>query len=70
MLQLQQVRTHSKGMLIGKEGTRNTNMFQMRQEGAYSQRLQRKTDNEERKVQEDSDNENKEKEQGFGEDLK
>jgi len=70
MLQLQQVWTHSKGMLIGKEGTRNTNMFQMRQEGAYSQRLQRKTDNEERKVQEDSDNENKEKEQGFGEDLK
>jgi len=36
-------------MLIRKEGTRNTNMFQMQQEGAYSQRLQRKTDDEETK---------------------
>jgi len=34
-------------MPIGKEGTRNMNMFQMQQEGAYCQRLQRKTDNEE-----------------------
>jgi len=49
MLQLQQVQTHSKGMLIRKEGMRNTNMFQMRQERTYSQRLQRKTDNEETK---------------------
>ena len=28
---------------------RNTNMFQMQQEGAYSQKLQRKTNNEETK---------------------
>jgi len=27
MFQLQQVRTHGKGMPIRKEGTRNTNMF-------------------------------------------
>jgi len=36
-------------MLIRKEGIRNTNMFQMQQEGTYSQRLQRKTDDKETK---------------------
>ena len=49
MLQLQQVQIHDKGMLIRKERTRKMNMFQIQQEGAYSQRLQRKTDDEEMK---------------------
>jgi len=49
MLQLQQVWPHGKRMPIRKEGMRNTNMFQMQQEGAYSQRLQRKTGDEETK---------------------
>ena len=47
MLQLQQVRTHGKGMLIGKERTRNKDMFQMREERTYRQRLQKKADDEE-----------------------
>jgi len=29
VLQLQQVQSYGKGMLIGKEETRNTNVFQM-----------------------------------------
>jgi len=36
-------------MLIRKEGTRNMNMFQIQQEEAYSQRLQRKRNDEEKK---------------------
>ena len=47
MFQLQQVWPHGKRILIRKEETRNTNMFQMQQEGAYCQRLQRKTNDEE-----------------------
>ena len=49
MLQLQQVWLYGKKMPIRKKGTRNTNMFQIQQEGVYCQRLQRKTDDEETK---------------------
>ena len=46
MLQLQQIWTHDKGMPIGKERMRNKDMFQMRKERTYCQRLQRKAEDE------------------------
>ena len=49
MLQLQQIRAYGKGMPSREEGTGYTNLFQMRQKGAYHQELQRKRDNEEEK---------------------
>ena len=49
MLQLQQIWTYDKGMPSREERTRNMNLFQMRQEGAYCQGLQRKADNKEEK---------------------
>ena len=49
MFQLQQVWTHSKGLLIRKERKRNTNMLQMQQERVYCQKVQKQTDDEEMK---------------------
>ena len=64
MLQLQQVRTYGKGMLSREERTRDMNLFQIWQERAYCQRLQREANNEE-----EEDEDNKKEEQSFDEDL-
>ena len=47
MLQSQQIQTYGKRMLSRKEGTRNKDMFQMREERTYRQELQREADDEE-----------------------
>jgi len=46
MLQLQQIQTHGKKMLIKKERKQNQEMFQMQEKRTYCQGLQRNTVNE------------------------
>jgi len=57
-------------MPIGKEGTRNTNMFQIRQKGHIAKDCKEKQIMKKRKVQKESDDEDDKKEESFGDNLK
>jgi len=57
-------------MLIGKKERETRTCFKCNKKGHIAKYCKGKQTMKKQKVQEDSDNEDKEKEQGFGEDLK